>query len=1152
MRYSQEDYDSLNKLLDNFNRILPQIQTAFKNVSDQFDQIHEKVVKIGVTGGKWLNLQTQMRRQLKQANKQFSNMSILGKRISDSFGFMKSINTIERTLQTKEFNGQLLKIHKNLLRFSTGMGKIAKDGKNAFYGMRYSLDSAQDALQDLNEKALRMAEINPVLAKQLIEQSQLLQVDIQLKEKLTERYQRAVVVIQGFNEAIDGGAKVLTTIQKGMSSFINSIGIAIPGVTSFINAFDVGALAQKSKTFINETILSVVSIRSSKGWKQILTGLGAAGMGLVKNLSGIFLSLVRGLVAGAIGAMAAIFSAGLSFYNQLQSKLIGFQNQTGALSGMQSKAWAAGGLDIYGAESAGALLSTFMTLQQYTDENAKHMSTMLLGAQVAQTDSAKVLQNFKLITGQTQSYSRDMEIVVANVAKQNKILPRKLMQDIANASQKVFKFSGGNAKELVRSALFAKKLQISMDDIANTAEGLLNIQQSISNAMQLQMLTGKSLNIQPAINMAAMGESQKAVAYIIDQLGSTMDTNNVMVLQSISKLTGMSIDKIKTVYNTLQKSGKSASQVLAQTGQSVTDSIDDKALKTKTAGQLTQLQAIERQIRFIMLNGAKPLIDFLFQNTPAIMQVVKAISQAVAKLSMQFIEFIIKKDGINQIKGAILKMIHAVQWGVNLVIKIDKWFDKAFGNKTASSIAKVTAALLVFSSTFRSVVWSLIKGISILLGVRGGGKWLAFNNLWKTGRYVTANSRMAAAGYVPSGVKSTPWRQAATGKFVSTKVGTAAGRVIRTGTFGKTVLGNMTRKLPIIGSLISAGLTAHSDLNRRDITAGQKRGRAIGSGAGTLVGGALGMAIAGPLGGIAGSIIGEMAGKAIGSGIGKLFSSKQSLAKVQNEKKLLEQKKLRDATLQSLAINNKEVAAKIQELKEKKSSLQQTRANIEAITKMKDVNGKYILTQKESKKIIDQLTKAQQKYQQAKQRAEINERLINAKTSAVSLQGLGGRSGGWARALQLKLSGNFNQSWQSMVSRATKQGIDPRVLQAMTAAWTATLMQNAMRAQSGNSSNSYGETFSVGGPVFGSGTSTSDSIPAFLSDGEYVVNAAATAKHYGMIDRINRGASTHDDRVPALLSALIAAVRQNKQIVINGRVVNQQLASSAGAARSVY
>lgn len=44
----------------------------------------------------------------------------------------------------------------------------------------------------------------------------------------------------------------------------------------------------------------------------------------------------------------------------------------------------------------------------------------------------------------------------------------------------------------------------------------------------------------------------------------------------------------------------------------------------------------------------------------------------------------------------------------------------------------------------------------------------------------------------------------------------------------------------------------------------------------------------------------------------------------------------------------------------------------------------------------------------------------------------------------------------------------------------------------------------AGGPVYGPGTSTSDSIPAYLSNGEYVIKAAAVAK-YGtaMFDRLN-------------------------------------------------
>jgi len=45
----------------------------------------------------------------------------------------------------------------------------------------------------------------------------------------------------------------------------------------------------------------------------------------------------------------------------------------------------------------------------------------------------------------------------------------------------------------------------------------------------------------------------------------------------------------------------------------------------------------------------------------------------------------------------------------------------------------------------------------------------------------------------------------------------------------------------------------------------------------------------------------------------------------------------------------------------------------------------------------------------------------------------------------------------------------------------------------------------TGGMVRGPGTSTSDSIPAMLSNGEYVVNAKATARHRHLLEAINNG-----------------------------------------------
>lgn len=57
-----------------------------------------------------------------------------------------------------------------------------------------------------------------------------------------------------------------------------------------------------------------------------------------------------------------------------------------------------------------------------------------------------------------------------------------------------------------------------------------------------------------------------------------------------------------------------------------------------------------------------------------------------------------------------------------------------------------------------------------------------------------------------------------------------------------------------------------------------------------------------------------------------------------------------------------------------------------------------------------------------------------------------------------------------------------------------------------NYGDNYAHLFSKGGKVEGPGTSTSDSIPAMLSDGEYVINAkSAQAIGYDNLDRMNEG-----------------------------------------------
>lgn len=51
--------------------------------------------------------------------------------------------------------------------------------------------------------------------------------------------------------------------------------------------------------------------------------------------------------------------------------------------------------------------------------------------------------------------------------------------------------------------------------------------------------------------------------------------------------------------------------------------------------------------------------------------------------------------------------------------------------------------------------------------------------------------------------------------------------------------------------------------------------------------------------------------------------------------------------------------------------------------------------------------------------------------------------------------------------------------------------------------------FAEGGSISGAGTATSDSIPAMLSNGEYVVNASAANQHRGLLESINSGSMAH-------------------------------------------
>jgi lambda family phage tail tape measure protein len=105
--------------------------------------------------------------------------------------------------------------------------------------------------------------------------------------------------------------------------------------------------------------------------------------------------------------------------------------------------------------------------------------------------------------------------------------------------------------------------------------------------------------------------------------------------------------------------------------------------------------------------------------------------------------------------------------------------------------------------------------------------------------------------------------------------------------------------------------------------------------------------------------------------------------------------------------------------------------------------------------------------------------------------------------------GNFSQFASSVIADMAKIALQAAETQIFSSILGSFGGGNAGGVANGVTSFAGAFHLAGGGGVSGSGTSTSDSIPAMLSNGEYVINAASTKKYSGLLAAINSGNLGH-------------------------------------------
>ena len=365
--------------------------------------------------------------------------------------------------------------------------------------------------------------------------------------------------------------------------------------------------------------------------------------------------------------------------------------------------------DIY--KSAAAIANEFDNVAFITKDLLKTSSLLSANYGIGEETTAKTVQNFMKLSGESAETASNLAKSTVVAAKFAGVAPKKVMEDIANASETTLVMMRGNAKEMARTALEARILGTNLESVTKSARSMLNFQESISAEMEAATLLGRNLNFQASRQAAFEGDALRARELALDQIQKAGDLTKMNAFQqeALAKASGMTVDEMqkqlarRRQLNELQASDPAKYARLISAQEKITElnkeSVDDEILKmemqSKQAQMMNQLLAIWSSISDILV----PIVDLL---ASVLLPVLKLIAWG-------FSIILYPLNVISDLVGSIvtqLKEWKIIQWIAKMVDGLSASTDNLFGSFVkfvAGSIILVGLLSGKFNRLFRTI-----------------------------------------------------------------------------------------------------------------------------------------------------------------------------------------------------------------------------------------------------------------------------------------------------------------------------------------------------------------------------------------------------------------------------------------------------------------
>ena len=182
-------------------------------------------------------------------------------------------------------------------------------------------------------------------------------------------------------------------------------------------------------------------------------------------------------------------------------------------------------------ESFNAIRSTFGGIDEATNKFVFNLAKAKLFTGATAEDLARVISLQESISNASRETLLAQAKVTGELIRQAGVAPGAIFKDIAGNAEFFAQYAKDGGDDIVRAAVEARKLGLSMSQVASISDSLLDFETSIDKQLEASMLLGRQINLDKARQFALAGNQKEMMSEILKQVGGEVEFNRMNVIQ---------------------------------------------------------------------------------------------------------------------------------------------------------------------------------------------------------------------------------------------------------------------------------------------------------------------------------------------------------------------------------------------------------------------------------------------------------------------------------------------------------------------------------------------------------------------------------------------------------------------------------------------